>query len=75
MSDELATIDLDVLDQVTGGRYTQGPDRLKPELVQMIGKLAEAVQGIGQAKVNNDQQKFAQLMQVLQKMMEMRGGK
>jgi hypothetical protein len=70
MAEDFESIDLTALDQVSGGRYVKGEDRLKPELVQMIGKLAEAVQGIGQAKVNNDQQKFAQLMQIMQKMME-----
>jgi hypothetical protein len=71
MPDQFDTIDLSTLDHVTGGRYVKGEDRLKPELIQMVAKLAEAVQGIGQAKVANEQQQFAQIFQLMQKRMGM----
>ena len=75
MADEFATIDLGELDQVTGGRYTAGKEQIKPQLIQAIGELAKAVSGVGQGLVQAKQQKDGQMMQMIQQLMQARGGK
>jgi hypothetical protein len=70
MADEFATIDLDALDAVTGGRYTKGPDQIRPELIQAIGELAKAVSGVGQGLAAAKQQSDGQMMQMIQQMMQ-----
>lgn len=75
MTDELLTLDPDVLEAVTGGRYTAGPDTIKPQLVQAIGELAKAVSGVGQSLAAVKQQSEGQKMQLLQQVMQLRGGR
>ncbi len=75
MADEFATIDLNVLEDVTGGRYTAGPEQLRPELIHAIGELAKAVSGVGQGLVAQKQQKDGQMMQLFSQMMQARGGR
>ena len=75
MADEFATIDLNALDAVTGGRYTAGKEQIRPELIQAIGELAKAVSGVGQGLVAAKQQKDGQSMQMIQQLMQMRGGR
>jgi len=76
MADEFATIDLDELADVTGGRYSKmgKQNEIKPELIAAIQELAKAVQSVGQGKTQADQAHKGQQMQFLQKLMEMRGG-
>lgn len=74
MADEFATIDLDTLDAVTGGRYTAGKEQLRPELIQAIGELAKAVSGVGQGLVAAKQQKDGQQLQMISQMMQGRRG-
>ena len=73
MADEFATIDLNALEDVTGGRYTKGPEQIRPELIQAIGELAKAVSGVGQGLAAAKQQSDGQLMQMIQQMMQARG--
>jgi len=68
MGDELETIDLASLEIVTGGRYKQGPEQIDPKLIQAIGELAKAVQSVGTAKIQADQQKQGQMMQLFEQM-------
>jgi len=75
MADEFATIDLNALEDVTGGRYTKGPEQLRPELIQAIGELAKAVSGVGQGLIAAKQQKDGQSMQMISQLMQMRGGR
>jgi hypothetical protein len=75
MADEFATIDLNALEAVTGGRYTKGPEQLRPELIQAIGELAKAVGGVGQGLVAVKQQKDGQMLQMVQQLMQARGGR
>ena len=75
MADELQTIDLAILDAVTGGRYTRGPDAIDPALIQGIGELAKAVTGMGQGLAAAKQQSDGQMMQMMQQMMQARGGR
>ena len=74
MADELSTIDASALDAITGGRYTQGqgPDTIKPQLVQAIGELAKAVSGVGQGLAAVKQQSEGQRLQLFQQLMQMR---
>ena len=65
-NDELETIDLGSLDNVTGGRYTQGPDAIDPALIQGIGQLAEAVKAIGAAKQQSQSEFMNMFMQLAQ---------
>ena len=71
--DPFKTIDLDALDDVTGGRYTRGPDAIDPALIQGIGELAKAVSAVGQGLAATKQQSDGQMMQLLQQMMQRRG--
>jgi hypothetical protein len=68
--DAFHAIDAAVLDAVTGGRHTHGPVQIDPALIQGIGQLAQAVQGVGQnlaqAKSASDQG----MMQMMQQMMQ-----
>jgi hypothetical protein len=73
--DPFKTIDLDALDDVTGGRYTRGPDAIDPALIQGIGELAKAVSAVGQGLAATKQQSDGQMMQMLQQMMQARGGR
>jgi hypothetical protein len=66
--DAFQTIDLDTLDDVTGGRYTRGPDAIDPALIQGIGELAKAVTGMGQGLAAAKQQSDGQMMQLFQQM-------
>ena len=75
MADKLMTIDPSTLEVVTGGRYTQGPDTIKPQVVQAIGELAKAVAGVGQGLAAVKQQSEGQKLQFFQQMMQMRGGR
>ncbi|HEY5951887.1 MAG TPA: hypothetical protein VIV40_40605 [Kofleriaceae bacterium] len=75
MADDFATIDLDALADVTGGRFTAGPPQLKPELIQAIGELAKAVSGVGQGLAAAKQQSDGQLMQMMQQMMQAKAGR
>lgn len=75
MADEFTTIDLNALEAVTGGRYTKGPEQLRPELIQAIGELAKAVGGVGQGLVAAKQQKDGQMLQMVQQLMQARGGR
>jgi hypothetical protein len=75
MADEFATIDLNALSDVTGGRYTKGPDQIRPELIQAIGELAKAVSGVGQGLAAAKSQSDGQMMQMIQQMMQARGGR
>jgi hypothetical protein len=69
MGDELTTIDLAALDDVSGGRYVKGPDQVDPKLIQGISQLAEAIKAVGQAKIASQDQKQGQMMQMFQQMM------
>ena len=75
MADELETIDLATLDSVSGGRYKRGPDAIDPALIQGIGELAKAVTGMGQGLAAAKQQSDGQMMQMMQQMMQARGGR
>ena len=74
MADEFATIDTVALEEVTGGRYTKGPDTIKPELIQAIDVLAKAVQSVGQGQIQAAEQDKARNFQLFQQMAQMRGG-
>ena len=67
-NDELETIDLATLDDVSGGRYTRGPDAIDPALLQGIGELAKAVSVVGQSLAAAKSQSSGQLMQMMQQM-------
>ena len=73
MADEFATIDLNALEDVTGGRYTKGAEQIRPELIQAIGELAKAVSGVGQGLAAAKQQSDGQLMQMIPQRMQARG--
>ena len=75
MADELMTIEPAVLEHVTGGRYTQGPEQIDPKLIAAMGELAKAVSAVGQGLAQAKQQTSGQWMQMLQQMMQARGGR
>lgn len=74
-NNELQTIDLSALEAVTGGRYTRGPEAIDPALIQGIGELAKAVSAVGQGLAQTKQQSDGQMMQMMQQMMQARGGR
>jgi len=70
--DDFETIDLSTLDDVSGGRYTRGPDAIDPALLQGIGELAKAVSVVGQSLAAAKSQSSGQMMQMIQQMMAAR---
>jgi hypothetical protein len=70
--DDFETIDLAALDDVSGGRYTRGPDAIDPALLQGIGELAKAVSVVGQSLAAAKSQSSGQMMQMIQQMMAAR---
>jgi hypothetical protein len=68
------TIDLATLDTVSGGRIIprKGMD---PAIIQGIQTLAQAIEAIGKQMEASKQAGSQQLMQVMQQMMQARGGK
>jgi hypothetical protein len=69
---DFETIDLATLDDISGGRYTRGPEAIDPALLQGIGELAKAVSVVGQTLAATKQQSDGQLMQMMQQMMARR---
>ena len=65
----LTTLDLDVLDAVTGGRTTPNP-QTDPALIQGLQGLSQAIQTVGQGLVQEKQQESQQSMQFLGQMMQ-----
>ncbi len=70
----LESIDVATLQAVTGGRISRssGPD---PAVLQGIKQLAEIISAVGQNLVQTKQQSSAQMMQMVQQMMQARGGR
>ena len=69
----MTDISLDELDTVTGGRITHGPVQISPDVIQMIGKLAESVQTAGQTIAQSSQANAQGMMQMMQQMAQSRG--
>jgi hypothetical protein len=70
----LATIDLATLSGVTGGRITPRTT-LDPVLLQGIQQLSQAIMSVGQNLAAAKQGSSQQMMQVIQQMMQSRGGR
>jgi hypothetical protein len=70
----LATIDPATLAGVTGGRITPRTT-LDPVLLQGIQQLSQAIMSVGQNLAAAKQGSSQQLMQVIQQMMQSRGGR
>ena len=69
MADPFESIELDELDDVTGGRYARlGAMEVKPELIEAIKMLAQSLQAVQQGKASQEQQKWGNLMQLVQYM-------
>lgn len=68
------TLQPSALEHVTGGRHTQGPPQIDPSLVQAIGELAKAVQGVGQNLAQAKQANAQQAMGAIQQLMQAKGG-
>jgi hypothetical protein len=73
--EDVETLQPDVLEHVTGGRHTQGPEQIDPSLIQAIGELAKAVQGVGTSLAQAKQANAQQAMGMIQQMMQGKGGK
>ncbi len=71
-SDSLESIDLTALETVTGGRISRSsqPD---PAVLAGIKQLGELISAVGQQMVQAKQQGPAQMMQMMQQMMQRRG--
>ena len=74
MASPFPTIDQAVLGAVTGGRKSQ-VDQIDPALVQGVGELAKAVSSVGQMLAATKQQSDGQMMQMMQQMMQAKGGR
>jgi hypothetical protein len=65
-----------VLDYVTGGRISQGPQQLDPNLLQVMQQLSQSVKDVGaqaiQAKQADSQNQMGMMQQAMQ--MKMGGG-
>jgi hypothetical protein len=67
-------IEAAALELVTGGRITHGPVQIDPALIQAIGELAKAVQGVGQGLAQAKQANGQQVLGFLQQMMQGKAG-
>jgi hypothetical protein len=70
----LETIDLAALDQVSGGRIGKR-STLDPVLLQGIQQLSQAIMSVGQNLAAAKQGSSQQMMQMIQQMMQARGGR
>lgn len=59
---------------MTGGRIEQSPKQKNDALVQGVGQLAQALQGVGQNLAQAKQAGDQQMMQMMQQMAQSRGG-
>jgi hypothetical protein len=66
--DRLEDLDEEELSSVTGGRISNPNAKPDPVTLQMIQKLTESVQAIGQSMVQGKQASQQQMMQVMQQM-------
>lgn len=73
-SAELESIDATCLAAVTGGRITPRTT-LDPVLVQGIQQLSQAITSVGQNLAAAKQGSSQQMMQIMQQMMQARGGR
>lgn len=68
--DPFLTVPRAVLDFVTGGRVSQGPQQLDPNLLQVMQQLSQSVKEVGsqavQAKAAEAQNSQGAMMQMLQ---------
>jgi hypothetical protein len=70
----LETIQPAVLDQVIGGRISPRTT-LDPVLLQGIQQLSQAIMAVGQGLAGSKQAGSQQMMQMMQEMMQSRGGR
>lgn len=70
----LETIDATALASVTGGRITPRTT-LDPVLLQGIQQLSQAIMSVGQNLAAAKQGSSQQMMQMIQQMMQARGGR
>ena len=72
--DDFDSVEHAVLGLVTGGRISQGPQQMDPQLLQAMQQIAQSVQqlgaGMAQAKSSDSQG----MMQMMQQMMQARAG-
>jgi len=71
---ELDTIDIASLDTVTGGRVIPQPAQIPPAVIQAIQELTQAVSAVGQNLAQASQANGQGMMQMMQQMMQARGG-
>lgn len=73
-SDSLESIDLTTLEAVTGGRVSRSnaPD---PQVIAGIKQLGELIQQVGQGLVQAKAAGSQQMLQMMQQMMQTRGGR
>ena len=72
---EFETVELAELDDVTGGRISHGPVQIDPALIQGVGELAKAVASVGQNLAQASQANAQGSMQMMQQMMQAKGGR
>lgn len=63
-----------VLDHVTGGRISQGPQQLDPNLLQVMQQLSQSVKDVGAQAVQAKQADSQNQMGMMQQMMQMKMG-
>jgi hypothetical protein len=75
MRDEsFSTVERPELETVTGGRVSAGPPQTDPKLLQAIAQLGETVKEVGQGLSQSSQQNAAGMQQMMQQMMQAKGG-
>jgi hypothetical protein len=72
--EDFDSVERALLELVTGGRVSQGPQQADPQLLQAMQQIAESVKqlgaGMAQAKSSDSQG----MQQMMQQMMQARGG-
>jgi hypothetical protein len=74
MGEPFITLDEAVLEDVTGGRLSQGPPQTDPQLLQAITTLSQSVKDAGAGVAQASQANSQGMMQMMQQMMQAKGG-
>ena len=72
--DDFDSVEHAVLELVTGGRISQGPQQMDPQLLQAMQQIAQSVQQLGAGMAQAKSLDSQGMMQMMQQMMQARAG-
>ena len=72
--DVFDSVEQALLELVTGGRISQGPQQADPALLQAMQQIAQSVQQLGAGMAQAKSQDSQGMQQMMQQMMQARAG-